>query len=108
MVKHLIAATLRGHKRKGYADGGGDLSDADQAAMSPETYVNPTAKAVIGGLGNIVAGPGRVAAPNPYPAGSEEGSWYEDQINKLGSDWAPSRAFIKRFKAPGLPTSSSS
>ena len=94
MIKtaRLIGPTLRGHKRKRYADGGGDLSDADQAAMMPETYVNPVAKAAISGIGDTIAGPGRVAAPNPYPPGSEEASWYEDQRDELAGNWGPSTA----------------
>ena len=43
-------------------------------------------------LAGTVAVPGQLAAPNPYPAGSEEHSWYEDQRAKGMMDWAPGMA----------------
>lgn len=42
-VASLIAPTIRSIRKQG----GGELDDADQAAMSPETYANPLANAVV-------------------------------------------------------------
>ena len=100
-VADLIAPTLRHRKR--YADGGGDLSDADQAAMSPETYANPLARSMMSGIGSMVAAPGKFAAPNPYPPGSEEASWYEDQRAKMGTDWSAGTALSMTGGAGVVP-----
>jgi hypothetical protein len=48
--------------------------------------------AVMGGLAQQVATPGKLMAPNPYPEGSEEASWYDDQRAKAMTDWAPGTA----------------
>lgn len=44
------------------------------------------------GIVEEVKTPGVLMKPNPYPAGSEEASWYEDQRLKRGVQWAPSMA----------------
>ena len=78
-----------------FADGGSvddDMSDADKAAMSPETFANPAVKGAISGTADLVSAPGKLMAQNPYYAGSEEASWYEDQRNKGMGDWAPQAA----------------
>lgn len=64
----------------------------DQAAMQPETFVNPMVKALIEGSVQSAAAPGQYMTPNPYPPGSEEASWYEDQRVKGGHDWATKTA----------------
>ena len=102
-IKKLIGPTIRR-----FADGGGDLSDADQAAMSPETYVNPAAKAIVGGLGATIATPGQLSSPNPYPPGSEEASWYEDQRNKGMGDWAGSTALSMIGGSGAMPAEANS
>lgn len=49
LVRNYLAKKKRGGGPVRKADGG-ELSDADLAAMSPETYVNPLAKGMIHGL----------------------------------------------------------
>jgi hypothetical protein len=68
------------------------LSPQDQAAMQPETFVTPMVKALLGGMASNVAKPGQIMTKNPYPPGSEENSWYEDQRMKGVGDWAPRTA----------------
>jgi hypothetical protein len=68
------------------------LSAQDQAAMQPETFVNPMVKALIEGAAANVAKPGQMMTPNPYPPGSEENDWFEGQRTKGMGDWAPRTA----------------
>lgn len=68
------------------------FNEADAAAMSPETFANPAVKGMIQGIAHLVTAPGNLMAQNPYPAGSEEASWYEDQRNKGMGDWAAGAA----------------
>jgi len=78
-----------GVARKVRASGGAaDLSPEDEAAMMPETFANPIVKHIAEGAADLVRGPGRLMAQNPYPEGSEEASWYEDQRGKLSRSWA--------------------
>jgi hypothetical protein len=42
---------------------------------------------------NLVATPGAIMQPNPYPPGSEEASWYDDQRQQLINNAAPALAF---------------
>jgi hypothetical protein len=57
---------------KGYEDGGSpQLSDDDQAAMSPETYANPVVDRLIRNTANTLAVPGRVYN-SPRPVSTEE------------------------------------
>jgi hypothetical protein len=57
---------------KGYADGGSpELSEADQAAMSPETFANPLAKLYLKRAINTLAIPGR-ALQSREPITTEE------------------------------------
>jgi hypothetical protein len=72
--------------------GFGSLSAEDEAAMMPETFANPAVNAIIKGTADMVAAPGHLIAPNPYPPGSEEASWYEDQRTKGGDEWARNMA----------------
>jgi len=68
------------------------LSQQDQAAMQPETFVNPMVKALMGGAAVNVAKPGQLMEKNPYKPGSEEHSWYQDQQNKGAVDWSTRNA----------------
>lgn len=83
-IASVIGPTIRRIKKQD----GGELSDDDQAAMMPETFVNPAVKAAISGAARQVATPGKIMQRNPYPPGSEEADWYEGQRSKLGEDWA--------------------
>src|SRR5450756_1956973 len=42
---------------------------------------------------NLAATPGAIMQPNPYPPGSEEASWYDDQREQLINKAAPAMAF---------------
>ena len=42
---------------------------------------------------NLAATPGAIMQPNPYPPGSEEASWYDDQREQLINRAAPAMAF---------------
>jgi hypothetical protein len=42
---------------------------------------------------NLVATPGAIMQPNPYPPGSEEAFWYDDQRQQLINKAAPATAF---------------
>lgn len=57
----------------------------------------------IKGVEDMIAGPSRYMQPNPYKPGSEEESWYEDQREKLLTDWAPSTALNLTLGAGGTP-----
>lgn len=63
-------------------------SDPDQAAMQPETFVNPMVKALIDGAAANAAKPGQLMAPNPYPPGSEAAVWFEGTREHGMTDWA--------------------
>jgi hypothetical protein len=45
------------------------------------------------GAVNLVATPGAIMQLNPYPPGSEEASWYDDQREQLINKAAPAMAF---------------
>jgi hypothetical protein len=75
--------------------------EADAAAMSPETYVNPLVRGMMTGLADLVAGPGRLITPNPYPPGSEEADWFEGKRAELGASWAADTALM--MAGAGLP-----
>lgn len=45
------------------------------------------------GAMNLVATPGVITQPNPYPPGSEEAFWYENQRQQLINKAAPAMAF---------------
>jgi hypothetical protein len=64
MTTHIPDSWIRTPPR--YADGG-DVSDADQAAMSPETYVNPLASKLIGGTAAAM-----YSIPKNFVEGSRE------------------------------------
>lgn len=70
--------------------------EGDEAAMMPETFVNPAVKATIEhlatGAKHLAETPGAIAKPNPYPAGSEEALWYDTQRQNAGVSWAPEMA----------------
>lgn len=76
-------------QRRQFASGGaafGTLSPAEQAE-------DDSAPGVVGpflanAAKHFVAAPGQLMKPNPYPEGSEEASWYEDQRTKLGEQWS--------------------
>jgi hypothetical protein len=69
--------------------------------FAAEKFANPAVDSMIRGLGNMVAGPGQIMAPNPYPPGSEEASWYEDQRSKGMQDWSRNAAMT--LGAGGVP-----
>lgn len=68
------------------------LSPEDQAAMQPETFVNPAVKGFIDKTAKHVAVPGQMMQANPYPPGSEENAWFENQREQTGQNWANSQA----------------
>jgi len=49
-------------------------------------------KAVGQGIAQQVATPGRLMAPNPWPEGTEQWHWYEDQKSAAAMQWAPEMA----------------
>ncbi len=56
--------------------------------FASEKYENPLAKGLLTGTIATVKGPGELSSPNPYPPGSELGSWFEDQRQKGMLDWS--------------------
>ena len=55
------------------------LVPVDYNPFAAEQFANPAVKSAIDSTAGLVAAPGKLIAPNPYPPGSEEASWYEDQ-----------------------------
>jgi len=53
------------------------------------------------GLAQTVATPGRLAAPNPWPEGSEQWHWYEDTKTRDATAWAPEMAL--NLVGTGMP-----
>jgi len=57
------------------------------------------------GIGSMVAGPGQLMQPNPYPAGSEGNAWFEDQRDKGMKDWSAGTALnLAGIGSPFAPT----
>ena len=48
--------------------------------------------ALLAGLKQQVATPGALMQPNPYPPGSEEASWYDQQKAETAAQWGPEMA----------------
>jgi hypothetical protein len=59
----------------------------------PEEQAQGQVRGLLSGVANSVVDtvktPGNLMKPNPYPAGSEEESWYNDQRSKAETQWAP-------------------
>jgi hypothetical protein len=55
--------------------------------------VSKVAGAIAQGAVQQKATPGAVMQPNPYPEGSEEASWYDDQRQNAINQWGPGQAF---------------
>jgi hypothetical protein len=71
----------------------GELASEDSYdPFAAEQFVNPAVKAVMGGLADTVKVPGQMMAPNPYPPGSEEASFYDASKTAKAVDWAPGMA----------------
>lgn len=63
------------------------------SGMGPVARATPgVAGAVMGALADIAKVPGQQMAANPYPSGSEEASWYEDQRARNATNWGPEMA----------------
>jgi hypothetical protein len=62
---------------------------ANKAADVASKLVGNTFRGAI----NLVATPGAIMQPNPYPPGSEEAFWYDDQRQQLINKAAPAMAF---------------
>jgi hypothetical protein len=62
---------------------------ANKAADIASKLVGNTFRGAI----NLVATPGAIMQPNPYPPGSEEAFWYDDQRQQLINKAAPAMAF---------------
>ena len=62
---------------------------ANKAADIASKFVGNTFR----GAMNLVATPGAITQPNPYPPGSEEAFWYDDQRQQLINKAAPAMAF---------------
>jgi hypothetical protein len=69
-----------------------------QADMPISPYTQEAAgrgaQAVGEGMVNWAATPGAQLQPNPYPPGSEEAQWYEDQRSAQASQWGPETAMM--------------
>jgi hypothetical protein len=59
-----------------------------QGVQPRESAIPGIASAVAEGLAEDVMTPGRLMQPNPYPPGSEEADWYNDQRMQGGDKWA--------------------
>lgn len=62
--------------------------DESYDPFASEKYENPLAKSLLSGTIATVKGPGELSSPNPYPPGSEEASWFEDQRQKGMLNWS--------------------
>jgi hypothetical protein len=60
--------------------------------FASEKFANPAVSSALEGAGALVAAPGKLAAPNPYPAGSEEAVAYERFRESTLASWAPQMA----------------
>jgi hypothetical protein len=56
--------------------------------FAAEKFANPTVKGLIGSTAQMVATPGKLAQPNPYPAGSEQADYYDMLAKKTADEWA--------------------
>ena len=65
------------------------VPSANKAADIASKFVGNS----IHGAISLVATPGAIMKPNPYPPGSEEAFWYDDQRQKLINKAAPAMAF---------------
>jgi HNH/ENDO VII superfamily nuclease len=62
---------------------------ANKAADIASKFAGNTFRGAI----NLAATPGAIMQPNPYPPGSEEAFWYDDQRQQLINKSAPAMAF---------------
>lgn len=90
--RQMVAIALKEARKR--ADGGKLDEPIDDATgqFFPEAIANPIVGSLAKGLGqsavDYASTPGKVMQPNPYPQGSEEASWYDDNRQKVISDWA--------------------
>lgn len=64
--------------------------DADQYPINP--VVHAIIHGLFNGAKNLVAGPGQLTQPNPYPDGSEEAQSFEDSRTHGMQDWSNNAA----------------
>ena len=68
----------------------------DAASTPPQStgadYPERALAALGRGLAHTASVPGRLAAPNPWPEGSEQWQWYEDSKRQTATNWAPEMA----------------
>lgn len=68
----------------------------DALSQPAEAYADPRLQNIlsglIGGIKQQVATPGAVMQPNPYPAGSDEAAWYDNNRAATMANWAPGMA----------------
>lgn len=64
------------------------LPAVNRAADIGSRYVG----SVVPGAVEAISTPGALMKPNPYPAGSEEAAWYDDQRDKTATQWGPPMA----------------
>jgi hypothetical protein len=60
--------------------------------LKPIPEVDKVIKGIASGLMQQAATPGAVMQPNPYPAGSEEATWYDQNRQDTMAQWAPGMA----------------
>jgi hypothetical protein len=72
---------------------GGQFSPGAPWANKAADIASKLAGNAFHGAINLVATPGAIMQPNPYPPGSEEASWYDDQREQTIKKWAPATAF---------------
>jgi hypothetical protein len=72
---------------------GGQFSPSVPWANKAADIASKLAGNAFRGATNLVATPGAIMQPNPYPAGSEEAFWYDDQREQLINKAAPAMAF---------------
>jgi hypothetical protein len=70
------------------AIGGNESKTLGLASQGMERMAAPVAK----GVADLVTTPARQMQPNPYPAGSEEASWYADNNARQAYGWGPEMA----------------
>jgi len=74
-------------------DGGRFSPGAPWANKAADIASRLVGNAIHGAI-NLVATPGAIMQPNPYPPGSEEAYWYDDQREQLINKAAPAMALM--------------
>ena len=79
-----------------------------ELADMPMTGLDKAVQGGVSGIAQQAMVPGQLAKPNPYPEGSEQWSWYNDQKSKAETQWAPEMAMTLAGGAGVVPAEANS